>query len=88
MIKKQDERYDCGGADLRDLAAAAEASYYLGLGGASIDDEGSAEGGGSVGRGESDNVLIGIEVFVVTGRVDARGRRALRENHDGARAGN
>ena len=62
-------------------------STHRGLGGTAVDDKGAAEGSSSVGCGEANDILIGVQPLVVARRIDARGRGALGKDHDGAGAG-
>ena len=76
-----------GGDDLGDLALAAGGFDDCSLGGASVDDEGTAESSGGVGCGKADDVLVFVEALVVARGVDAGGCRALSQDHHGAGSG-
>src|ERR1700741_4697409 len=73
-----------GEGALRDLAARARLIRHCCLGRAAVDDEGPADRRCGVGGGYAQNVCVFVDAFFEGRRVYARGRRALRDDHDEA----
>ena len=55
--------------------------------GTSVDDEGPAQSGHSVGRGKTGQVGVLVQLLLMARRIDPGGRRTLGDDHDAARCG-
>ena len=82
--KQEHDKHDGGEGELRDLAARASLIRHCRLGRAAVDDEGPADRRCGVGGGYTQNVCVFVDAFFEDRRVYARGRRALRDDHDEA----
>ena len=88
---RQEQQYqrdhDCG-RNLRQLAAAARALDHRGLGRTAVDDERATESGDRVRSGQSDQVVVLVQLLMMPRRIEAGRGRALRKDHDEARSRN
>ncbi len=85
--KQQHDQHDGGEGELGDLAARARLVRHRRLGRAAVDHERPADRRRGVGGRQAQNVRVLVDVLAVNGRVHARRRRALRDDHDEARPG-
>ena len=84
--RDQHDRDDPGEDELGELALRARVVRHGGLGRAAVDDEGAGQRRPGIGGGDAEDVGVLVDVLAMLDRVDARGRRALGDDHHEARA--